>query len=173
VLAAEIIEAGGADFGRRVAAWVLVLAGGGRMTAATIEDLACHSLVWGPAAELAAILENGGLRADLFVDPVRKLTVEAVLDLTADSHQVDPPATCRRLMAGGTPEYEAVQAVVLPGVFEAAGCRVGGLSHWLHRLHEAAERRQVMDQLVTMANTLEHPGGPARVAAQLEKGTAA
>ncbi|CAN5765194.1 hypothetical protein BH23ACT2_BH23ACT2_20820 [soil metagenome] len=139
----------------------------------TTEDLAVHAAVWGPRPELADAIENRHLSADLFVDPIRGATVEAVLGLVADSHQVDAPAVCRRLMDGGTPEYDAVQAVVLPGVFEAAGCRTGGLGHYVHRLHEAAERRRIMDQLVTMANTLEHPGDPARVAARLEKGTAA
>lgn len=138
-----------------------------------IEDLAAHAAIWGPAAELTDVLENGQLHADLFVDPVRKLTVEAVLGLAADGHQVDAPAVCRRLMAAGVAEYEAVQAVVLPGVFEAAGRRTGGLAHYLHRLHEAAERRQVMDRLVALAAAVDTPGGPARVAARLEKGTAA
>lgn len=124
------------------------------------ELAAVNACLWGPTDQLAGLL--GELDSGLFVDPWCREVVELV-------HQgattVDMPDALRARGWVGP----CAPSVVLADV-TAAGGRLDALAFYLGRLREGQERRRVLAQLVALADTLERPGGPARVAEVLEWG---
>lgn len=124
-----------------------------------LEGALANAAVWGPPDQAAAMVPE--LRSAEVVDP----WCRAVLDAVADaSPLVDPTpgamamAVHERLVAQGIDDFaRLVLADVEPGTLHA-------LPFLLGRLDEAQERRKLRARLVALADTLERPGGPARVA---------
>jgi hypothetical protein len=112
------------------------------------------------ATELRAAVEAGHL-----TDPWVAAAVAAALDVLDDvdttTHGALMLATHERLVAIGTHADRDFGRLVLPEVDTAT---LNQLPMLLGQLEEAAARRKVMARLVALADRLEHPGGPARVA---------
>ena len=133
----------------------------------SVAAAAVHTLIWGdPEAALDAY-EDGTLRPDLFTDEGHRRTVGTVMTLISEGIVPWPENVARRLVADGLTPADAVGLVDEPGAFAAAGYRLDGLPHWLHRLAEDAERERLRSELVRLGHVLEVAGGPERVAALL------
>ena len=125
-----------------------------------LELATVNAAVWGnQAADLVP-----ELRAAEFVDPWCAAVVSAVADVLPMGNTAPGAlamATHERLVELGHHRprdfWQLALADVPPGTLHA-------LPWLLGRLEEAAERRRVMARLVALADTLERPGGPARVA---------
>jgi hypothetical protein len=126
-----------------------------------LERATVNAAVWGTqAADLVP-----ELRAAELVDPWCSAVVSAIADVSTMADTSQPGAlalaTHERLVATGIHEdrdfYRLCLADVPPGTLDA-------LPFLLGQLDEAAQRRRVLARLVALADTLERPGGPARVA---------
>lgn len=111
-------------------------------------------------AEVLAALEAGH-----FTDPWCAAVAAAVVEVVSTVDASEPGALMlavhRHLVANGTHRERDFHLLVLADVEPGT---LNAVPMLLHRLAEAAERRKVLARLVALADTLERPGGPARVA---------
>lgn len=137
---------------------------------ATVEVVA-----WGDESNIIGVWEAGMLLADLFTDPDHRAIVGAACALVANGEAPMNETLHRQLMADGWPCWDAAVLLAVDGgrdalvavLPDADGHRYDALPHLLAKLIEEHERQRLHDQLVTLANRLRFPGGPARVAEAL------
>lgn len=129
-----------------------------------LEALALHSALYDEPEPVLAAIDDGTFSAALFVDPIGRATAEAIIDVVLAGSVPEPHVVAVELECTGLGRAAARDAVLLVGTFQAAGCRCGGLGHYLFKLAEERDRRDLELQLLAMAETLHKPGGPARVA---------
>lgn len=135
---------------------------------ASLSGIAMHTAVWGDPEALLDAIDAGAWLPGHF-DPEHRQAAQLMLDMTLAGEPPWPPeVVAERLHATGMPRGEVLATIDPPGAFEAAGCRLDGLPHHLHRLAEDHERQHLTRQLLSLASALEVPGGPSRVRAALQ-----
>lgn len=131
----------------------------------TIQRTAVNTLLFGTQAADLRPKALAAVDAGHFTDPWCAAVAAAAVEVVPTVDITQPGALMlavhRSLVTKGTHRdrdfWQLVMADVEPG-------RLNALPLLLHKLAEAAERRRVMARLVALADTLERPGGPARVA---------
>lgn len=121
------------------------------------EALVIHSALWGDPDELLDAIDADLWRLDLFRDHL--LTAGTILAVVTSGRVPWPEVVAAELVAAGTDPIDAMAAVDPPGAFEAAGCRCGGLAHWLARLTAERRREAVEAAVLAAANVLHLPDG--------------
>jgi hypothetical protein len=131
----------------------------------THEHLALHALVsWGVDPESAFVaIEEGRLIPEHFHDHELRLVVEIVVGMVTAGEVPAPEAVVAALVAQGIDHAHAVDLVTQPGAFEATGCRLDGLAHWLTEVKRDHMRRL----LVAAGFSLETRGGIERAREKL------
>ncbi len=129
--------------------------------------LALHAALWGEPDDVLDAIDRGTWRLQHFTDPTERTTATAILDLVLAGEVPEVAAVHAALVAKGIDQPTAAAMVTLSGAFEAAGCLRGGLHHFLHILAEDQTRAVVMARLVALADAVDRPGGPERVAVAL------
>lgn len=127
-----------------------------------LERDAVNALMFGTQAGDMVREVRSALDAGHFADPWCAAVAAAVVgEVDTSEPGALMLAVHHRLVATGTHRerdfWQLCLADVKPGTLNA-------LPMLLHKLAEAAERRRLLDRLVALADTLERPGGPARVA---------
>jgi len=113
-------------------------------------------------------LAEAGTLARLHLEDSRCAAVVAMVgELVGEGHAPFPEVIVGRLVAIGLTQATAVDAVLVPGAFEARGCRVWSVAEALANLYAERQRRHLERRLVSLADTLHRPGGIARVAEAL------
>lgn len=100
-----------------------------------------------------------------FLDPWCRDVAKVLIDLWAEiepgSRRVNPLAVAEAV------ERLGWRPTTSPSIFlaevTAAGYSIHALPLYLGQLREVAQRRHLLARLVALADTLERPGGPARV----------
>lgn len=139
------------------------------------ERVALHTALWGDLEATLDAWEAGQLHPDRFQNPTHRSVLAAMSAVIESGQAPDPWRVIRHLIdVDGWPQARAVDAVNLPGAFEAAGWRLDGLEHHLFELDRDQQRDELEQRLVALADSLHRPGGVARVAALLDgRGVAA
>lgn len=133
---------------------------------ATHAQKALHAALWGDPDPLLDAIDEGAWLPALF--GADEDLAEVVLEVVLAGEVPTPEAVVLVLEEHGATRLEAVARVALVDAFFDAGCRLDGLTYWLAMVHEDAERDRLARQLVTLADRLHSPDGPARVRAILE-----
>lgn len=132
-------------------------------TAFLLERAATNAAVWGDQApDLLDELDRA-----VITDPWCEAVVAAVVAVHrsgADTREFRHVVHVHEsLVDRGVHAPSDFHQLAMVDVAEA-GASIEALPLYLHLLHEAAERRTLLARLVALADTLEHPGGPERVA---------
>lgn len=131
------------------------------------EAAVVHAALWGDLEATIDAYEAGLLHAAPLTDPGHRAVVAAIAEVIDAGHAPFPERVIDRLVANGAEQADAVDAVVMTGVFEALGCRCGDLCAALAELNTTRERDRLEQRLLALAITLHRPGGVARVAHEL------
>lgn len=135
----------------------------------THEHIAIHTALWGDLEVTIDEWEAGHLDPARFCDPSHRAVLGALSALIEAGQAPYPWRVIRHLIdVDGWAQADAVDAVNLPGAFEAAGCHLDGLAHHLFELDRDQQRDELEQRLVALADSLHRPGGVARVAALLK-----
>ncbi len=129
-----------------------------------LEMAVVNAALWGP--DTFAHVDE--LAAAEFLDPWCRDVVAVLLDLFSIFEpgsifaRVAPVAVAERMKALGW------RPLTSPSIFLAevtgAGYSITALPQYLDQLRDLAQRRRLLARLVALADTLERPGGAARVA---------
>lgn len=131
------------------------------------ESQAVHAVVWGEPEVLFDEIDAGHLVAEHFTEPAHQAVIEAVIHLVAVEAIPTPAGIHEHLIGVGWTTDDAVAAVLMPGAFAPWTGQLWRLPLYLAEVAEQHHRRLMRTRVVILADQLERPGGPARVAAAL------
>lgn len=142
---------------------------------AQIELAALEALAWGEGEPIIDACEDGTLDPARFANPGHRAIASAACALVAAGEVPENVPIHRQMMADGWPCWDAATVLAVDGGLDALrsvlpnadGHRYNSLGHLLHLLAEEDERKRLTERLVSLANALRFPGGPARVAEAL------
>lgn len=123
------------------------------------QTAALHAALWRDPEGAIDAYEAGALDPDRW-HPEHRPLVAAIAAVIESGRVAEPERVLDALMAAGKDRRDAWELVLMPGVFEALDCRSGTVSEHL-------TRERVRRRLVALADALDSPTGPARVAAVL------